>query len=128
MLHILGEVQIFSCKCSPYVILLLIPALGQLLELRHDQVIASLSVPEWAHTVVDLFSSVQAQDHIVHLPVDELLHLIVEQYAVRREGKAEMLVMKLLLLPSICHQVFYHLPVHERFAAEEIYFQISPVS
>ena len=71
------KIQVIPCKSASYVILLLVPALCQLLELRHDQVIASLPVAERAHPVIDFFSSVQAQDHIVHLFVDELLDLIV---------------------------------------------------
>ena len=33
--------------------------------------------------------------------------------------------MDLLLLSSVCHQVFYNLPVHQRLPAKEIHFQIS---
>ena len=36
--------------------------------------------------------------------------------------------MKLLLLPSIGYQIFYYLPIHQRFASEEIHLQISSVS
>ena len=77
MLHILGEIQVLSCKCTAYVIFLLVPALGKLLELWNDQVIASLSVAERAHPVIDLFPAVQAQDHVIHLPVHELLDFVI---------------------------------------------------
>ena len=36
--------------------------------------------------------------------------------------------MKLLLLSSVCHQVFYNLPVHKRLPAKEINFQIPSCS
>src|SRR5699024_1512383 len=36
--------------------------------------------------------------------------------------------MKLFLFSSIFYQTFYHVPIHERLTAEEIYFQIYPVS
>ena len=39
-----------------------------------------------------------------------------------------MLVIELFLLSSVSHQVFHHLPVHQRLPAEEVHFQISPVS
>ena len=39
-----------------------------------------------------------------------------------------MLVMELLLLPSVSHKVFHHLPVHERFPAEEIHLQVPSAS
>ena len=36
--------------------------------------------------------------------------------------------MKLFLFPSIFHQIFYYLPVHQRFAAEKVYLQIPSAS
>ena len=36
--------------------------------------------------------------------------------------------MDLLLLSSVCNQVFYYLPVHQRLPAKEIHFQISSAS
>ena len=36
--------------------------------------------------------------------------------------------MYLLLLSSVSYQIFYHLPVHQRLPAEEIYFQIATAS
>ena len=35
--------------------------------------------------------------------------------------------MKLLLLPPVSYQVFYHLPVHQRLPAEEIHLQVPTV-
>ena len=124
MEHVVGEIQVVPCKCTPYVIFLLVPALSQLLEFRHDQVIASFAVPERTHPVVHFPAPVQAQDHVVHLPVYELLHLIIEEHAVGGKREPEMLVMDLLLLPAIGYQVFHDLPVHQRLAAEEIHFQV----
>ena len=34
--------------------------------------------------------------------------------------------MKLFLLSAIFYQIFYNLPVHQRLAAKEIYFQVFP--
>ena len=36
--------------------------------------------------------------------------------------------MQLFLFSSVCHQILYHLPVHQRLPAEEIYFQITAVT
>ena len=38
-----------------------------------------------------------------------------------------MLVVKFFLLPAVSHQVFHDLPVHQRFPAEEIHLQVSPL-
>ena len=58
--HVLGEIQVIAGKGAAHIVIVLIPALCQLLELRHDQVVASVAVPEGAHFVVDLFSAVDA--------------------------------------------------------------------
>ena len=39
-----------------------------------------------------------------------------------------MFVVEFLLFSSIGNEILYHLPVHQRFPAEEINFQVSPVS
>ena len=38
-----------------------------------------------------------------------------------------MFVVDLLLFPAVSHQVFHDLPVHQRFPAEEIHLQVSPL-
>ena len=45
-------------------------ALCKFLKFRNDQVIASFSVAERTHLVMDLFSSVDTEYHIAHLFVD----------------------------------------------------------
>ena len=58
--YIFGKIQIVMGKCTSHIIVGLIPALGHLLELGHDLVVAALAAPERTHHVVDLFSAVQA--------------------------------------------------------------------
>ena len=79
MHHVLRKVQIPPGKCSAYIVFLLISALGQLLELRHNQVITSLSVAEGPHAVIHFFSAVEAQHDIIHLTVHKFLNLIIEK-------------------------------------------------
>ena len=128
MKHIVGEVQIISRKCSSDIILFLIPALCKFLEFRHDQIITSLSVSKRTHLIIDFFSSVQTEYDIIHLFIDKLLDLIIQKNAVCRYRETEMFIMKLLLLPSISDKIFYNLPVHKRFATEEINFKISSLT
>ena len=112
MFYILGKIQVISCKCTSNVVLLLITALCQLLELRNDQIIASFSVTERAHLVIYFFSSVKTDDNVVHLFVHELLNFIIQKNSVCCKCETEMLVMKFLLLSSVSNQVFDNLPVH----------------
>ena len=67
---------------------------------------------------------VQRQHHIAHLPVGKVDHIIVDKQAVGGKGKAKVLIMELLLLPTIGHQPLAHIPVQQRLTAKEIPFQI----
>ena len=128
MKHVVGEILVVLGKCTAHIIFFLIPALCQLFKLRQNQIIASFSVTERSHTVVNFLTSIDTQDHVVHLTVCELLYLIVQQNAIGCQSKTESLIMKLLLLSSVCNQVFDNLPVHQRLATEEIHFQIVSAS
>ena len=77
MKHILRKVKIIPGKCSPHIIFFLVSAFGKFLELRHNQVVTSFSVPERTHPVIYLFPPVQAENHIIHLPVDKFLNFVI---------------------------------------------------
>ena len=128
MQHIRREIQIVAGKGPAHIIIVLIPGLGELLELGHDQLIAALAVAEGAHLVVDLRTSVQAQHHIAHLPVAELHHLVVQQHAVGGQGETELLVELRLLRAPVLHQALHHIPVHQRLAPEEVHLQMLPAA
>ena len=124
MKHILCKIQIIPGKGSPYLIPLLITAVSKFPELGHHQIVASLSVPEGTHPVMNLFSSIQAQYHISHLFVAEFHDLIIEQHTIGGQRKTEIFIVNLLLLSSVFYQILYHLPVHQRLTAKEIHLQI----
>ena len=78
MLYILREVQIIAGEGSAHIIILAGAALCELLELRNrDLVAAAVAVTGRAHVVVYFLTSVQAHDHIAHLPVAEVDDLVV---------------------------------------------------
>ncbi|MPN53821.1 hypothetical protein SDC9_201487 [bioreactor metagenome] len=58
MLHILGKIQIVFGKSTPDIIPVLISALGQFLEFRQNDVIASLPRDGFSQPVVYLFPAV----------------------------------------------------------------------
>ena len=59
MQDIFGKVEVVMGKGTSHIIFLLVSAVGELLEFRNDQIIASLSVAERTHHIVNFFSSVQ---------------------------------------------------------------------
>ena len=69
-------------------------------------------------------SSVQTEHHVAHFLVAEFGYLIVQQHSVGSKSKTEVLACFLFATSGIGNKLFYHVPVHQRFAAEEIYFQI----
>ena len=128
MEHILGKIQIMTCEGSSGIILFLASAVRKFLKFGHDQVITACPFPKRTHKIMDFPAAVNAEYHIVHFFVGKFHHLIIEQDAVCGQCKAETLVMYFFLGTSIGHKVFDYLPVHKRFPAEEIHFQILSVA
>ena len=112
-------------KGASGIILVLVTALGPSLELRHNEIITSCSFTERSHMVMDFFSSIDTHNHISHFFVAEFHNFIIYQDTIGRKGKTEIFIMDFFLLSSVCHQIFDHLPVHQRLAAKEIHFQVS---
>ena len=78
MKNIICKIQIVMRKCTADIILVLITALCKLLEFRHDQIIASFSVAEWSHMIVDFFSSINTEYNIPHLFVCKFHYFIIQ--------------------------------------------------
>ena len=106
-------------------VIALVPARGdKALEVRHDALVAAVSGDVHAEAVVDLLAAVEGEDDVVHLAVAELRYLVVEQDTVSGEGEAEVLARVLLYGARVGDEVLYDLPVHERFAAEEVHLEV----
>ena len=75
--NVLGEIQVISGKGSPCVISLLPSGLRQSLEFGDNPVVGILSAAEGAHLIVDFLPAVNRENDIAHLPVKEVLNLII---------------------------------------------------
>ena len=64
-------------KSTSHIILFLIPALGKLLKLRQNQVIAAVSSSERPHEIMYLPAAVDAEHDICHLFVAEFHDFII---------------------------------------------------
>ncbi len=60
MEHILAKIQVIPGKGAPDIVIILIAAFCQLLELGYYQFVASFAVPEGAHFIVNLLPAVNA--------------------------------------------------------------------
>ena len=94
----------------------------QLLEFRDNPRVTPAPAVVDADTVVNLRASVEGQDDIRHFAVGEVDYIVVNQYAVGRERKAETLPARLLHASGVLHKPLDNVPIHQRFAAEEVYF------
>ena len=73
-----------------------------------------------SEAVIDFLTAVQRKDDVMHFLVAEFRYLIVQEDAVCRKGEADILIVELFLLSSVCNELLYDIPVHERLAAEEV--------
>ena len=126
--QIVCEIGVCVGEGAAHIIALPAPGFHELLEFRHDPVIAAVSGVIHPKPVVNLFSAVQGQHHVRHLPVRKFDHVVVNEHTVRGEGEAEVLAPLLFHASCVGNEPFYHVPVHKRLAAEEIHLQVPAAS
>ena len=125
MQHVAGEILIEVSVGAAHIVVVLMAALGHLLELRHDEIIGTaVAIAERAHAIIDFLAAVNAQHNIPHLLVYKVEDLIGEQDAVRRDGETELLVVLLFLAAAVSDKLLDNIPVHKRLAPEEIHLQV----
>ena len=122
---IVGKVGVIVGIGAAHIVVLVAALFHELLELGHDAVVAAVACAVHAEAVVDLLAAVQTQHHVVALLVAEIDHIVVDQHAVGGHGEAEVLIVDLLLFAAVGHQLLDHVKVHQRFAAEEVHFQVA---
>ena len=115
-------------KRAAHIVVPAAPRLHKLLELGDDRIPAPPARVVHTVPVVHFPAPVQAQHHIAAFAVGKVDHVVVDQHAVCRERKAEILARGLLYAPRIVDQVLDHLEIHQRFAAEKVDLQIPPVT
>ena len=126
MEDVLRKIRIEVRKGAAHIVALSAPRGCELLEERHDAVIAAFPAVIDAEPVVHFLSAVETEDHIVALSIRPFYNFVSDADAVRRKRKAEVLVLLFFNAPGIRDELFAHLEVHERFPAEEVHFQVLP--
>ena len=123
---VVREVGIEMSEGAAHVVVLPAAGLHQFLEFRDDPLPAAVAGIVDAGAVVDLFASVEAQDHVRHLFVAVVDDVVVDEHAVRRDREAEVFPRLLLDGPAVIDGLFDDIPVHEGLAAEEVDFEVPP--
>ena len=108
---------------------MLVPArTHELLDLFDDEIEAPLAVHRLSDGVVHFGAAVQREDDVLHLLVEELDGLVVEQEAVGRRREEETLAELCSLLFGVIDGVFDDAQIHQGLAAEEVDFEHLPLS
>ena len=124
VLHVGGKVQVVPGKGAADIVFFPVPVGHAVLQVLHDLVIGAFSVHIGTHAVMHFLPAVQGQDE-ADVVVGEIFHLLlIQQHAVGGEGHFDFLVVFLFLLMDVINGLLHHMPVHERFAAEEIQFAV----
>ena len=122
--YIVREINVVVSKGAANVVILAAARLYEFLELRHYLIVASVARVIAAEMVVDLFSSVKAENYVAHLLVEKIYYLVVDKDSVSGKREAEVLVMLLLDASRVSHELLDNVPVHQRLAAEEVNLKV----
>ena len=122
--QVLRKVRIGMGKGAAHIIVLVASGLYQLLELRHNALVAAIACIVHPQPVMNFLAAIQRQHHIAHFPVGEVDHVIVDEHTVCGQRKAEIFAPLLFHTAGILHQLLHHVPVHQRLTAEEVHLQI----
>ena len=130
MKHVVAEILVKAGKRAADVVFLVtgIAAADELLRLVHDDVIAALAVDGRAHPVMHFAAAVDGDDDVAHFLVQEVHDFVIHQHTVRRHCELEVLILLLLDGAAVFHQPLDDGEVHQRFAAEEVQFQIDALA
>ena len=125
LLDVLEEIRVRVREGAAHVVVFPAARRDEFLEFRHDFLPASVACVIDAVAVVDLLSSVEAQNNVAHLAVREVDHVVVDQHAVRRQCEAEVLAGLLLAAARVGDEFLDDVEVHQRLAAEEIDLEVA---
>ena len=112
-------------KRAAHIVALAAACLDQLLEFGHNAVIAAVARQIHAEAVIDLLAAIKGEHHIVALLIAPVDDLIGDADAVGGHREAEVLVILFLDAACIGNQLLADLEVHQRFAAEEVDFEVA---
>ena len=73
-------------------------------------------------------AAVDGDDDVAHFLVQEVHDFVIHQHTVRRHCELEVLILLLLDGAAVFHQPLDDGEVHQRFAAEEVQFQIDALA
>ena len=123
--QVLRKINVVMRKRAAHIVALAAARLDELLELRHDAVIAAVAREVDAEAVIDLLAAIQRQNNVVAFFIAPVNDFVGDADAVGRHREAEVFVVLFLDAACIGNQLLADLKVHQRFAAEEIDLEVA---
>lgn len=96
------------------------------MELWKNHVITAGAGDGLAHLIIDLWTAIQRENRIGHLPVDIRNVFFIEQHTVGGNRETEVLSVLFFQRPSIVYRSFHGIHGHKRLSAEEIHLNVAP--
>ena len=124
MQDVIYKVRIEMSESAAHIIALVAARFHKLFELGDDAIVGAVALYINSESVVDFFTAVKTQDHIVHLLVTEVDDVLIDVDAVGGQSESDILIVDLLLLASVNDQLLADFPVHQRLSAEEVDIKI----
>ncbi len=127
MQDILAKIKVVAGKGASHIVVFMSAFLNHGFGKGQYPVIAARAVQSLPHGVVDLFTAVNAEYHIVHVFIYKVTLVLIQKKDIGGYGKAEILFAVALPCPGIVNYPLYHIKIHEGFSAKEIHFKVPPV-
>ena len=102
MENVVCKVRVIVSICAAHIVVLLVSGLGKLFKGRENHVVSAFSPTGFSHIIVDIFSSVETDDHVAHFLVGKVNDLVIKQNSVCCKCKTKILVVFFFLLSPVC--------------------------
>jgi hypothetical protein len=124
MLDITGKIEIIPGKGPSDIILTVLTFLYKILIILRDDTISPFSVDRMPHTVIHFRSAVYTEYDIHHIIIDVIDLFVIQQDAICRDRKADILVIFGFNGPSVFDELLNHFKVEKRFSSKKIDLKI----
>ena len=122
--HVGCEIKVMSGESAAYIVFFAVSVSDAVLQILDDLVISAFIIDVRSHAVMHFFSSIEGKNQ-ADMIIGKVLGLFfIKQHAVCCKRHLDLLMMLLFLVMDIVYSLLYDMPVHQRFAAEEIKFAV----
>ena len=123
--NIFQKIGILMGEGAAHIIVFALSCLHQFLKFGYNSLPTALACIIHTVFVVDLFTTVQGQNHIAHFFIGKFDHIVINEQAVGGQCKTKVFAVFFFNTAGICHQILDHLKIHQRFATKKVNLQVA---